>query len=147
MSEIKPIITIGRLEKVSFPALGIIDIDAKIDTGAYTTALHCHDVELRRAAGKDILVFKLLDPNHPEYNQQLIIFEQFSIKAIKNSFGDFEKRYVIKTQIKIGRKIVKTSISLTDRGNMRFPVLIGRKLLKKRFVVDVTATYLLNKKK
>lgn len=136
---------IGRREKVSFPDLNLMDIDAKVDTGAYTTALHCHEIEVRQENTKAILYFKLLDPSHPVYNEQLFRFEDFTEKQIKNSFGALEKRYVIKTRLEIGPKIVKTSISLTDRGQMRYPVLIGRKLLKKRFIVDVNETYLLSR--
>lgn len=146
MIDKKQLITIGRREKVSFPDLGIVDIDAKVDTGAYTTALHCHDIEVKKENGKPILYFKLLDPSHPEYNERQQRFVDFKEKNIKNSFGDLEGRYIIKTRLKIGHKIVKTSISLTDRGNMRFPVLIGRRLLLRRFIVDVNETYLLNKK-
>ena len=135
---------IGRREKVSFPDLGIVDIDAKVDTGAYTTALHCHDIEVKQENGKSVLYFKLLDPTHPEYNEQLQCVDLFTKKAIKNSFGEQEQRYIIKTRIKVGRKIVKTSISLTDRGNMRYPVLLGRKFLRKRYIVDVNETYLLS---
>lgn len=137
--------TIGRLEKVSFPDFGFINLDAKIDTGAYTAALHCHDIEVKNENGENILHFKILDPTHPEYNKQDFMFKSYSEKNIKNSFGDFERRYIISTRIKIGHRIVKTSISLSDRGNMRYPVLIGRKLLKKRFIVDVTETYILKK--
>jgi hypothetical protein len=125
---------IGRREIIDFPELGLKGITAKIDTGAYTTALHCHDI--REENG--VLYFKLLDPTHPEYNQQEQIFKEYSQKEIKNSFGEIETRYIIKTQIKIGRKRIKSLISLTHRGNMRYPVLIGRKFLKNRFIVDVS---------
>lgn len=125
---------IGRREIVDFPELGLKGITAKIDTGAYTTALHCHDI--REENG--VLYFKLLDPTHPDYNQQEQIFKEYSQKEIKNSFGEIETRYIIKTQIKIGRKRIKSLISLTHRGNMRYPVLIGRKFLKNRFIVDVS---------
>jgi hypothetical protein len=131
---LKQKIIIGRREAVSFPELGLYNIVAKIDTGAYTTALHCHDI--REENG--MLYFKLLDPTHPEYNEQEQKFSDFSQKEIKNSFGEVEKRYIIKTIIKIGRKRIKSVISLTDRANMRYPVLIGRKLLKNKFVVDVS---------
>lgn len=125
---------IGRRETVDFPDLKLFGITAKIDTGAYTTALHCHDI--KQENGK--LYFKLLDPSHPEYNEQMQSFDVFSQKNIKNSFGEVESRYVIKTTIKIGKKKIKALISLTDRANMRYPVLIGRKLLKNRFMVDVS---------
>lgn len=125
---------IGRREEVDFPELGLYGITAKIDTGAYTTALHCHDIQ--ETGG--VLQFKLLDPSHPEYNEQVQAFTEFTQKGIKNSFGEIEKRYIIKTSIKIGERRIKAVISLSDRGKMRYPVLIGRKLLKNRFIVDVS---------
>ena len=126
--------TIGRREFIDFPELGLIGIVAKVDTGAYTTALHCHDIK----ETDGVLCFKLLDPTHPDYTEREQRFTEYSQKEIKNSFGEVEKRYIIKTVIKIGRKRIKALISLTDRGTMRYPVLIGRKLLKNRFVVDVS---------
>ena len=124
---------IGRREEIGFPDLGLFGIIAKIDTGAYTTALHCHDIKEKNG----VLHFKLLDPSHSEYNEQDQKFTEYSQKEIKNSFGEIEKRYVIKTIIQMGEKRIKAVISLSDRGSMRYPVLIGRKLLKNRFVVDV----------
>ncbi len=134
MEKEKQKLIIGRRETVDFPELGLFGIIAKIDTGAYTTALHCHD--MREENG--VLHFKLLDPAHPEYNEQDLKFAAYSQKEIKNSFGEIENRYVIKTLIKIGHKRIKSVISLSDRGKMRYPVLIGRKLLKNRFIVDVS---------
>ena len=130
--KIKP--TIGRRELIDFPELGLYGITAKVDTGAYTTALHCHDI--REENG--ILYFKLLDPTHPNYTELEQKFTEYFQKEIKNSFGEIEKRYIIKTSVEIGSKRIKSVISLTDRGTMRYPVLIGRKLLKNRFLVDVS---------
>jgi hypothetical protein len=131
---IKEKLTIGRREVIDFPELGLYGITAKVDTGAYTTALHCHDIR----EDNGVLYFKLLDPTHPDYNQQEQKFSEYFQKEIKNSFGEVEKRYIIKTIVKIGSKRIKSVISLTDRGTMRYPVLIGRKLLKSRFIVDVS---------
>ena len=125
--------TIGRRELIDFPELGLYQIIAKVDTGAYTTALHCHDI--REEQG--LLHFKLLDPTHPDYTEKEQVFSDYTRKEIKNSFGETESRYIIKTKIRIGRRRILSVISLTDRGTMRYPVLIGRKLLKNRFVVDV----------
>lgn len=135
--------TIGRIEFVSFPELGEKYIEAKIDTGAYTTALHCHDIRMY----DDVLYFKLLSPAHEGYTGKELKFTEFRKKEIKNSFGDTEERFIIKTKIKIGERIIKSFISLTDRGTMRYPVLIGRKLLKNKFVVDVSGEYLLTSEK
>jgi hypothetical protein len=131
---------IGRREKVDFPHLGLYSIIAKVDTGAYTTALHCHDIHIEQENGKDVLCFKLLDPTHPEYNEKAQRFTDFDEREIKNTSGIPEKRFVIKTRVKLAGRIINSLISLTDRGNMRYPVLIGRRLLRNRFVVDVYYT-------
>ena len=127
-------LTIGRREQIDFPELGLFGVIAKIDTGAYTSALHCHDIYEE----KGVLHFKLLDPSHPEYNEQDQKFTEYSQKEIKNSFGEIENRFIIKNIIRMGHKQIKALISLSDREKMRYPVLIGRKLLKNRFVVDVS---------
>jgi len=138
MEREKPLI--GRREHIDFPELELFGITAKVDTGAYTTALHCHDI--REENG--VLYFKVLDPSHPDYNEKEQKFTSYSQKEIKNSFGEIEKRYIIKTIIRMGKKRIKSVISLTDRGNMRYPVLIGRKLLKNKFIVDVGLVFTLS---
>jgi hypothetical protein len=112
---------------VDFPELGVSGLAAKIDTGAYSSTLHCDEIHLKEKK----LYFRV----HGEKEQ---CFTQFTQKNIKNSFGEVEKRYMIKTRIKIAGRLIKSIISLTDRGSMRYPVLIGRKLLKNKFVVDVS---------
>lgn len=134
MKKIKPKQIIGRKELVDFPELAIKGIDAKIDTGAYSNTLHCHDITIKDKK----LYFKVLDPSHPVFSRKEHVFSDFFQKKIKNSFGEIEERYMIKTKIKIAGRVIKSIISLTDRGKMRYPVLIGRKLLKNKFVVDVS---------
>lgn len=128
---------IGRREFVDFPELKLFSIEAKIDTGAYTSAIHCKDIEVKKNNHDFLLCFKLLDTSHPEYSEQTHQFADFDKKKIKNSFGEMEERYIIKTRIKIGKKNILTTLSLSDRENMRYPVLIGRRLLKGKFMVDV----------
>jgi hypothetical protein len=125
---------IGRREQVDFPDLGLFQIAAKIDTGAYTSALHCHDIREKNG----VLYFKVLDPGHPDHghiDHQAAIYSQ---KDIKNSFGENERRYLIKTRLKMGKRTMWLTLSLTNRGTMRYPVLIGRRFLKNRYVVDVS---------
>ena len=127
---------IGRREFVSFSLLGISNMEAKIDTGAYTSSLHCENIVVNYENSKPILYFTLNLGEEKSFR-----FEEFRLKKIKNSFGEMEERYIIKTLISIGRKKIKTTMSLSDRGNMRYPVLIGRRLLKGKFIVDVNLIY------
>jgi hypothetical protein len=125
---------IGRREYVNFPAFHITQVEAKIDTGAYTCSIHCKEIKTQSKGGKIILCFKLLDDVEHTCNV-------FTKKKIKNSFGEMEERFIIKTVIGIGRKKINTTVSLSNRGNMRYPVLIGRRLLKGKFIVDVNLIY------
>jgi hypothetical protein len=105
----------------------VYGVYAKIDTGAYFNTLHCSAIAVK----DNKLFFKVFDEKEH-------IFENFSQKKIKNSSGKTETRYIIKTKIRIAGRTIKSIISLTDRTNMKYPVLIGRRLLKNKFVVDVS---------
>lgn len=126
--------TLGRSDRIDLTGLGLEDIHVKIDTGAYTSSLHCLKAEV--VDGK--LEFILLDEEHPEFTGIKYIFKKFDKREIKNSFGEAEMRFVIKTKIMIFNQLIRAEFSLSNRGNLRFPVLLGRKILRHRFVIDVT---------
>ncbi len=138
---------IGRLDKIDIPELNLMDIDAKIDTGAYGSALHCHHIEVVNKDGKEVLAFEVLDPTHPEYEGRLFYAEKFVEKTVKNSGGIAEDRFAITTDIIIFNQTIEVEFSLTDRQNMNYPVLLGRKFLSKRFIVDVNRKNLSYKQK
>ena len=125
---------LGRYDRVDLPELGLSNIHAKIDTGAYTCSLHCHRAEV--VDGK--LEFILLDQEHPEFTGMKFVFEKFERRDIRNSFGEVEKRFVILTSITIFEEVITTEFSLSNRGSLKFPILIGRKILRNRFLIDVT---------
>jgi hypothetical protein len=125
---------LGRTDRIDLPGLGLTYIHAKVDTGAYTCSLHCSKAEVVK--GK--LEFILLDHEHPEFTGMKFTFDKFSRRAIKNSFGEAEERYIIKTTIVIFNRTIKAEFSLSDRERLRYPVLLGRKILRNRFLIDVT---------
>ena len=124
---------LGRYDRVDLPELGLNDIHAKIDTGAYTCSLHCHKAEM--VDGR--LEFILLDEEHPEFTGMKFVFTEFEKRDIKNSFGEVEKRFVIITSIAIFDEVITTEFSLSNRGSLKFPILLGRKILRDRFLIDV----------
>jgi hypothetical protein len=129
---------IGRHVRVSFPDLGFTQADAKVDTGAFRTVLHCESCEeIETPQGKQLVAdFKL------EGDQvKRLYFSDYFSKEFKSSFGEKEKRFCIQTTLKIGKKKIKSSVSLTDRSDMKFQVLIGRKTLLRRFMVDVSRKF------
>lgn len=136
-------ITIGRIEKIDLPNLSLYNLDAKIDTGAYTSSLHCHHIEPFKKDGKDWVKFYVLDPDHPEYEEKQFECPIFKIKFVKSSNAQVEERVVIKQKTRFSRFHRTIELSLTNRSEMKFPVLIGRKFLSGKFVVDVSKKNLL----
>ena len=125
-------IVIGRFEKADFPLLDLENISIKIDTGAYTSSIHCDNIVEK----EDQLYCTFLDEEHPLYNGKEFIFKNYDIVFVKSSNGIIQKRYQVQSTIIIFDKSFKISLSLSARQEMRFPVLIGRKFLTKKFLVD-----------
>ncbi len=136
--KVKSLITIGRVDSVDLPELDLTNIECKIDTGADTSSIHCHRIQLIEKNGVEYLTFKLLDPKHPDYQKKNFKITNFKERKIRSSNGQTEFRYVIKTQVIIFDKVYLTEFTLTNRGKMKYPILLGRKLLNKNFVVDVS---------
>jgi hypothetical protein len=126
--------TLGRSDRVDLPRLGLFNVHAKIDTGAYNCCIHCSSAKV--VNGK--LEFVIVDRERPEFTGMTFTFSKFKQREIRNSFGETELRYVIKTQIKIFDRKIRAEFSLSDRASLRFPVLLGRKILRDRFIIDVT---------
>lgn len=129
-------IIIGRTDIANFPGLELENIAVKIDTGAFTSSIHCSKIEEIEVEGVNAICFHLLDPSHPHHNNKEFIFNAFTQKNIKSSTGHSEMRYIIKTTITLFSKKYPIEISLTERGEMKYPVLLGRKFLKGKFIVD-----------
>jgi hypothetical protein len=118
---------VGRTERISFPELNLC-MDAKVDTGAWRTALHVDGIELV----DDILIFWIGNRDN------CYEFKEYEIIKVRNSFGLTQERYSIKLKIRIGGKSYKVLVSLTDRNNMKYPCLIGRRFLRRYgLLVDV----------
>jgi len=139
---------IGRRELVNFPLLQLHGIEAKVDTGAFTSAIHCRDIrEITLADGSRIIRFQLLDPSHLQYHHQIFEFQEYSLRDIKSSFGEVQERYIIRTQIQVFEEIFEAEFSLSNRSDLKYPVLIGRTLLRRNFIVDVAKKYVARKQK
>ncbi|RXJ95447.1 clan AA aspartic protease [Arcobacter sp. AHV-9/2010] len=126
---------IGRVEPISILDLELFDLDAKIDTGAYSNSLHCDDIFVDDS---NFVHFRLLDKIHPSYHGKRVKMPLFKIKSVKSSNGVVQTRASIKVKVEFAGKIYQTVVSLTSRADMKYPMLIGRKFLQNRFLVDVS---------
>lgn len=128
-------VIIGRSEELDFVDVAIADVPAKTDTGAYRSAVHARNVHVS-ADGKT-LSFELLG-GHPVCGNLAVPLEttEFTQAWIANSFGHREQRYEVWLKVKLGPKIFKARFTLADRSKKIYPILLGRKLLNDRFLVD-----------
>jgi hypothetical protein len=83
-----------------------------------------------------------LDEEHPSYHEKEIVFDEYDVKVVKSSNGQSEARYRIKTEILLFGKTQEIYLTLSDREEMRFPVLLGRNFLSNKYVVDINKTNL-----
>jgi hypothetical protein len=130
--------TIGRKEKITLPELGLNWVWAKIDTGAYTSSLHVEEIREEEAEGKKVLKFQILMPNHRKFTGKTLVFDKYREKKVKNSFGQAEVRYLIETKLQLAGETFRAEFTLTDRSSMKNSILLGRKILRGRFLVDVS---------
>lgn len=130
-------VVIGRTVYVDFPELKLRRVLAKVDTGSYRGTLHCTNIEIKEKNGESRLSFVPLDLRHPNFSHKPVEFDEYFVAVVKRTDGHREQRYVIETPIIIDGKKYKIEISLSNRTDMRSPVLLGRKFLRGKFVVDV----------
>jgi hypothetical protein len=136
---------LGWREWVALPEFNVGLIKAKIDTGAHSSALHAFAIEPYRKAGQRWLMFAI----HPK---QLCVDEIVECHAlikdrrfVTDSGGHKQRRYIIESQVVIGKNSISAEMSLTNRDNMRFRILIGRTALRGHFMVDPGLSYLQGK--
>lgn len=121
---------IGRSETVSFPNLGIDAIKVKVDTGADTSSLHATRIKVVRKDGVEELTCHLAGVGPFK-------FKDFQQKKVKSSNGATQQRFMVKIIMKLGGKTYRTAFTLTNRSKMRYPILLGKRFLRGKFLVDV----------
>ena len=131
-------VVIGRFEYVDL--IDVLNhVPCKIDTGAYGSSIHASDINEVEVKGVKVLKFKLLGhPTHPD--QIAHEARSFRVRQIKSSNGHVSTRYEISLKIRLGYKVFTTPFTLIDRSENVFPILIGRKALNERFLVDSSKT-------
>jgi hypothetical protein len=132
---------IGWRERVGFPDLGIPVLRAKIDTGARTSALHAVDIEEFVQNGDAWVRFGAPLSDHGPITR--CAARLVDTRAIKNTSGKPQDRYVVSTTIVLAQRRWKIEVSLADRDNMGFPLILGRTAMRRhRLLVDPGRSYL-----
>lgn len=140
----KACLIIGWREWVALPDLGIGAIKAKIDTGAATSALHAYKIRIEENSEGTVAHFCV----HPRIRRRrpeiLCSAPVHDIRTVRSSNGHSEQRIVVKTGLTLGPYTRPILLTLTNRDEMTFRMLIGREALRDRYVVNSAHSYSLN---
>jgi len=130
-------VVLGELEEVYLPAQKL-SLQARIDTGATTSSLNAQEIVPFERDGKKWVRFNVLDNN-----KKIVQIKRPIIKTIKvkRHGEDGQERYVVKMRLNISSLSQFVEISLTDRSQYKFPVLVGRNFLKGLVLVDVSKKF------
>ena len=138
---------IGWREWVRLPDLGVKRIKAKIDTGARTSALHAFRITPFSKDGGAYVRF-VLHPlqrqKTPEVNCVAVVIDH---RRVTDSGGRVEERYVIRTTLRLGKSRWPVELTLTNRDQMGFRMLIGRQAVRRRYLVDASRSFVARKRK
>lgn len=133
---------IGWREWISLPDLGVAEIKAKIDTGARSSALHAYGVERFRRRGKELVRFAVHPIQRDDEHVVLAEAEFVEERSVRDSGGHVERRPVIRTTARLSGRLWKIDVTLTNRDEMGFRMLLGRRALVRRFLVDPARSFL-----
>ena len=143
MTELMDRLLIGNLELCSLPDLGIFDLEVRVDTGAKTSSMHVDNIRRFRKKGQLYVEFDL----HPDiYNIEQTVKTSAPVvdsRKIKSSNGGSEQRYVIQTLFTIGGRAWPIQITLTNREEMSYLMLLGREGMGDRVYVDPSRAFTL----
>jgi hypothetical protein len=134
-------IAVGWREWVSLPQLGISDIKAKLDTGARSSALHAFGITIYRKRGVNTVRFGV----HPlQRSTGGTVFAEAALcdrRLVRSSSGHTKFRPVILTELVLMGLTQEIELTLVNRGDMGFRMLLGRQALRGLFLVDANKSF------
>jgi len=124
---------IGSTERIKI--LGRDSVPAKIDTGADSSSIWASHIRVSRDG---ILRFRLFGEGSQYYTGKVIKRKDFKVASVRSSTGRSQIRYRTQFTITIGGRKVRALLNLSDRSKNSYKVLIGRRTISNKFIVDVT---------
>mgnify|MGYP001619313236 FL=1 len=131
----------GWREWVGLPDLGVDWIKAKIDTGARTSALHAFDVREFDRDGEDWVRFKVKPWQDSQEDAVTVECPVHDRRAVRSSSGHAQERLVVQLQVRLVDREVMAEVTLTNRDEMGFRMLIGREALRQGYIVDPARSF------
>lgn len=134
---------IGALEYADLPELGITNLVMRVDTGAATSSLHVDNIIEFERDGERWIRFDIHPDIHDVERTVKCESKVLSQKKIKSSTADRQRRYVIRTRLEMGARAWKIKLTLTDRSEMTYLMLLGRRAMAGKFYVDPEYEFIL----
>ena len=134
--------TIGWRERIDLIDLNVSGVEAKIDTGATSCALHAFFIRELDLDGEPHVEFTLHPNRNAHHPEVLCRAPMVGERIVRSSNGSEEERPVIATRIRLGGEVHEIELTLTNREAMEYRMLIGRDLLRGRYLVDADASYI-----
>lgn len=132
---------VGWREWVRMSALGVPWIKAKVDTGAKTSSLHAFDLQEYARAGERRVRFHIHPWQASDEDAVPVDLPVLDRRPVRSSSGHVEERYVVHLRMTLARRRITAEVTLTDRDEMGFRMLIGREALAQGFLVDARQSY------
>ena len=132
---------VGWREWVSLPQAGVDWVKAKIDTGARSSSIHAFDLEAHDVDGEEWVRFSIhpwqkSDEDHVELSLPVL-----DRREVRSSNGQTEQRYAVAMDVTLAGRTITTVMTLSNRDEMGFRMLIGREALERGFLVDSSISY------
>ena len=137
----KDLPVIGWREWVKLPDLGVARVKVKVDTGARSSALHVFDLSQFSRGGKPWVRFKIHPAQRSQKNIVAAEARVLDFRCVKNSSGKTTNRPVIVTQVELLGLNWPIELTLANRDEMGFRMLLGRQAVRQHFLVDPGGSY------
>jgi len=129
------LIIVGRNEPVDLLRYARRRVPAKIDTGADSSSIWVSNVRVDKDG---ILKFSLFGEGSPFYNGKTVKREKYRVAWVRSASGHLQLRYRTQLTLQLGGRRIRATFNLSDRSQNKFPILIGRRTLSGKFLVDVS---------
>ena len=136
-----PRLVVGWREWVALPQAGVEWVKAKIDTGARSSAIHAFDLEVHDVDGQEWVRFSIHPWQRSDEDHVELSLPVLDRREVRSSNGQVEQRYAVAMDVTLAGRTITTVMTLSNRDEMGFRMLIGREALARGYLVDSSTSY------
>lgn len=141
-SDESAVTVVGWREWVALPQADVPWVKAKIDTGARSSSIHAFDLEVEERDGQDWVRFSIHPWQKSDDDHVELTLPVLDRREVRSSNGQTETRYAVALDVTLAGRTITTVMTLSNRDEMGFRMLVGREALERGFLVDASKSYL-----